>query len=167
MRRFLIAPALLTAGLGLGCDDASPVQEGPPPVGIVAEWAATHVNGGAVPDVLYLFDPELLDGKLVSVHITLDSARLVIREDGRYEHRIWASHWVGEPGGPPLERTLRFVHGDHGFWTEVSDEFRFESDWLQNHRMTGALDASGLAMRHGFTHGDPPVPVRYGRKEEP
>ena len=62
-----------------------------------------------------------------------------------------------------MERTLRFVHGDHGFWSGSIEDLRFESNWLQNHRMTGALEAGGLEMRHGFTHGDPAVSIRYGR----
>jgi hypothetical protein len=80
---------------------------------------------------------------------------------------VWASHWVGEPNGPPLKRTQRFVHGDHGVWTRRGEAIRFESEWLQNHRMTGTLGSVTLEMRHGFTHGDPPVPVRYARRSIP
>ena len=157
------AATLLLAGAVWACGDSSPTDDSPPPPSAVAEWKATHVAGVAVPGLLYLFDPDSINGQPVSVHIILDSAKLVVRGDGRYEHRIWASHWVGEPGGPPLERTVRFFHGDHGSWGGTSDALEFESEWLQNHRMTGALTPDALEMSHGFSHGDPPVAVRYGR----
>lgn len=162
MKSWTLTAMILVAAAAAACDGTSPTEQ-PPPEGVAAKWEATHVRGAALPDVLYRFDPDVVDGEIVSVHIILDSARLVIHDDGRYEHRIWASHWVGEPGGPPQERTLRFHHGDHGFWSDEDGALRFESNYLQNHRMTGALGASGaLEMQHGFTHGDPPVSIRYG-----
>jgi hypothetical protein len=156
-------PLLLRAAELPGAIAASLRKERPGPY-LSAAWAATHVNGQAMPGPLYLFDPDTLYGVPVSVHFIADSARLVILPNGRYRHSIWVSHWVGLPGGPPLERTLRLSHSDHGEWTRSGSGLEFESHYLQNHRMTGSFGEDGLLrMQHGFSHGDPPVPLVYGR----
>lgn len=134
----------------------------PQPQPLEGDWAVTHVRGAVVPAPLYVFDPTVLDGREVSVHFVVDSARIVIEAGGRYEHRVWVTQWLGEVGGPPLEPTLRFFHGDFGEWIRDGTALEFESHWLMNHRMTGSYASDGvLHMRHGFSHGDPQVQFRY------
>lgn len=159
-----MSAALVLSASAAACGE-DPAQVPVPPSDVAATWQVTHVRDGAVPDVLYLFDPEVVDGRVVSVHFILDSAELLIRADGRYEHRVRVSEWVGQPGGPPEERAFGFYHGDHGYWTRSGNDLFFESDYLQNHRMTGTIAHDGvLHMMHGFSHGDPAVPLRYGRR---
>ncbi|HEX2168487.1 MAG TPA: hypothetical protein VHG09_14730 [Longimicrobiales bacterium] len=147
-----------------GCDGEAPAEPVPQPQPLEGSWEATSVRDGDVPGVLYVFDPTSVDGREVSAHFIVDSSRLVIERAGRYEHRVWVTQWLGDVGGPPVERTLRFFHGDFGEWSRDGAALRFESHWLMNHRMTGSFGTDGvLHMQHGFSHGDPPVAFRYGR----
>jgi hypothetical protein len=140
----------------------STLRRQPPAAGPVGTWRAASVNGSAVPGRLYLFDPTELYGQEVSVHFIVDSAKIALHPTGRYTHQIWVGHWVGEVGGPPLARTLGLFHGDHGAWTRTGAVLEFESQWLQNHRMTGSYGSDGvLRMEHGFSHGDETAPFAY------
>lgn len=155
------------------CDSTTPAephpQPGPEPQPLAGSWSVTHVRGVAMPGaVLYVFDPATVNGRESSVHVLVDSSRLVITADGRYQHRTWATEWVGEVGGPPVAPWARWFHGDFGVWTRAGNALEFESGWLQNHTMTGTYADDGiLRMQHGFSHGDTPVAFRYGRTAAP
>jgi hypothetical protein len=135
-----------------------------PAAALPAAWHAASVDGRALPGVLYHFPSETLNGVPLSVHIIADSARMDILPNGMYSHRVWVSEWHGEPNGPPRERRLHYLHGDHGQWTRTGSELQFESFWLQNHRMNGTVGSDGtVRVQHGFTPGDAIVPFVYAR----
>ena len=171
MKRIASAVAALLLTLAcVACDGPAPSEPEPqpapqpsPPPSLPGAWHATHVRGRALPDVMYLFDPTTLNGQDVSAHFVVDSAKLTLDSIGGYQHRLWVTQWLGEPGGPPLYPTLRFFHGDFGEWSRAGTELSFESHWLQHHTMTGTFGTDGvLRMRHGFSHGDPRVEFVYG-----
>ena len=166
--RISIAGAMLLVGIaGAACDGGGATEPNPQPFPLGGAWAATHVLGLPMPGSMYVFDPDIVDGKAVSVHFVVDSSKLVIEPAGRYEHRVWVTQWLGDVGGPPVVPTLKFFHGDFGEWSRAGAQLSFESHWLMNHRMTGVLGTDGiLHMQHGFSHGDPPVEFRYGRRTE-
>ena len=153
------------------CDSTTPAepQPQPQPQPLTGSWSVTHVRGSAMPGaVLYVFDPATVNGREVSVHVLVDSSRLVIEAGGRYQHQTWATEWVGEVGGPPVTPSVRWFHGDFGQWTRTGSALEFESEWLQNHRMTGTYADDGiLRMQHGFSHGDSAVAFQYGRVAAP
>ena len=165
-KQIAVTAVLLLTLAGAGCDGGNPSEPEPRPTPqptLPGAWGATHVRGRALPDVMYLFDPTTVDGQDVSAHFIVDSAKLTLDSIGGYQHRLWVTQWLGEPGGPPLYPTLRFFHGDFGEWSRAGTELSFESHWLQNHRMTGTFGTDGvLRMRHGFSHGDPRVEFLYG-----
>jgi hypothetical protein len=128
-------------------------------------WTAARVRDRPMPDVLHRFDPDTVEGgRVVSIHLVVDSAKLELAPTGSYVHAIFASEWEGAPGGPPERRRFRHRYGDHGSWRREGAAIRLESGWLQNHRMEGALGADGvLRVRHGLTHGDEPAEFGYAR----
>ena len=162
-RRWLIAGSLLAALTG-ACDQPAPAEPDTPPPSLPGSWRGTHLRGTSLPAALHVFDPFIENGQPISVHWLVDSATIVMQPTGRYEHRIRVSEWGGAAGGPPEVLRLRLVHGDFGTWQRDGETIRFESEWLQNHRMTGSFGSDGvLNMQHGFGHGDPPVAFRYGK----
>lgn len=128
-------------------------------------WRASHVRDAQLPSAMHVIDPaELPDGRRVSVHAVIDSIFFRIDTPGTYEQRVYVSEWWGAPGGPPQTLNLRSMEYDRGDWQRHGDSIRFESGWMQNHRMQGSLGADGvLRMSHGLGHGSPPVDVRYQR----
>lgn len=120
-----------------------------------------------MPDAIYLFDPTEIDGRLVSIHIVIDSAKLTIMPTGRYAHSTWVGEWEGEVGGPPQLLKYRTALHDHGSWQREGFDLTFDSAWLQNHRMHGTFGLDGvLRMLHGVTHEDRPAEFQYERSAE-
>ena len=49
-------------------------------------------------------------------------------------------------------------------WTATGERIDLVSGWIQNHRITGVLDATGpLRLVHGLSPGDETAPIRYVR----
>jgi hypothetical protein len=159
---FLAVMAALLALLG-GCSDPGTAPAPGPDAPLHGTWRALELDGQALPARMYHFDPELLHGVPVSVHLMLDSARLQLLPGGGYVHRVWMSEWHGEPDGPPKVRLLRHHHYDHGLWDVTGAAIHLESGWLQNHRIDGTAGAAALHLKHGFSHGDEELPITYRR----
>lgn len=136
-----------------------------PAPSIVGAYRVTAVRGQPVPATIYSW-PEFVDGdRLVSIHLVVDSASLRLLANGTYQQAIHYREWEGPVGGGPTTVRHRFSVYDHGAFVRQDAALRFESGWLQNHRFAGAVtDAGGMELLHGLSHGDEPVPVRYGRR---
>jgi hypothetical protein len=169
MTRRMVVIALLLTTAAAACEEGSGPSEPPAPQPLPApvvtgEWDVTHVRDMPLPAAVFVEDTTTLDGRLLSVHFVVDSARIRVDAGGRYVHRVWATEWHGDPWGPPRVRIFQWYHGDFGAWQRDGVNLSFESEWLMNHRMTGTFAADGvLRMEHGFSPGDAPVPFRYGR----
>lgn len=128
----------------------------------VGDWRANAVRNLPLPTVVYAFDSEEVDGRLVSVHLVADSAGLRLLPTGRYEHWISYSEWLGPVGGGPTERRFRWRWSDHGIWHQSGLMVSFESNYYQNHRMTGEFAVAGpLRVDHGLGHNEPLAAFRY------
>lgn len=162
--RTRLALTMLSA-LTIACGDGVVEAPVPPPPVAVGAWRANAVHDLPLPATMYVWGPHDAYGYPASTHLLLDSAHFEIHDDSTYLHRIWASEWEGPVGGGPTTKRGAWFHGDYGVWTRAADSLAFESGYLQNHRMIGILgpDAGTLRMRHGFTHGDERVAVRYTR----
>jgi len=137
----------------------------PPPASIVGSYALTNAHGATPPAVVEVFPDVELDGRRVSVHFLVDSARVQPLGNQRYEHRIWSSEWEGPSNGAPAVRRLAYRHSDFGTWTRDETLLRFESGWLQNHRVLGTTyGPSAIELLHGLAPGDAAVPFRYRRE---
>lgn len=138
-----------------------------PPPTVVGRYRATAMHDQPLPRV-YIMDPEFDNGNaIVSHHVIIDSARVWLRSNGSYQHRIWYSHWEGPARGGPVVRLVGLVHNDFGTWTEAGVQLTLASGWLQNHVMLGERAANNvgpLRLNHGISHGDAPVPLRYVRE---
>jgi hypothetical protein len=138
-----------------------------PPASVVGTYRATAMHDQPLPRV-YIMDPEFFNGvKLVSHHLFIDSARVWLRSNGSYQHRIWYSHWEGPVGGGPEMRLISLSHSDFGSWTAAGTQLTLESGYLQNHVIRGERAANNigpLRLDHGISHGDEPVPLRYVRE---
>ncbi|MCC7004232.1 MAG: hypothetical protein IT357_18910 [Gemmatimonadaceae bacterium] len=134
------------------------------PAAPVGTWHADAVAEAPMPSAIYVFDPVVLDGDTVSVHFIVDTARITLLPTGRYEHAIRYSEWIGPKSGGPTQRRFRWQWNDFGTWTRNGIQVAFESGYYQNHRMTAEFAGTGpLRVRHGLSHGDPPVGLRYVR----
>lgn len=135
------------------------------PVAPVGTWRADAVADAPMPAAIYVFDPFVLDGDTVSVHFIVDTASITLHPTGRYVHAIRYSEWIGPKNGAPTHRRFRWQWNDFGTWTHNGTQVAFESGYFQNHRMAGDFAGSGpLRVRHGLSHGDPPVGLRYIRQ---
>lgn len=135
------------------------------PVAPVGSWRADAVADAPMPAAIYVFDPVVLEGDTVSVHFIVDTAHITLHPTGRYVHAIRYSEWIGPKSGGPTHRRYRWQWNDHGTWTRNGTEVAFESGYFQNHRMAGDFAGTGpLRIRHGLSHGDPPVGLRYVRQ---
>ena len=135
------------------------------PAAPVGTWRADAVADAPMPSAIYVFDPFVLEGDTVSVHFIVDSAWVTLHPTGRYVHAIRYSEWRGPKGGAPTHLRFRWQWNDFGTWTRNGTQVAFESGYFQNHRMAGEFDGSGpLRVRHGLSHGDPPVGLRYVRE---
>lgn len=137
----------------------------PPAPSIFGSWHASAVSGDPLPRVVRVEDPYEEQGVLKSIHIIVDSARIGLHPTGQYTHRVWFSEWEGPPGGAPTTKRFDWFHGDFGFFVRQGTAIATESNWLQNHRMTGSLAAPEQPMQllHGLGHGDTPFPFQYAR----
>ncbi|MBX3173700.1 MAG: hypothetical protein KF709_04775 [Gemmatimonadaceae bacterium] len=135
-----------------------------PPPTMFGEYRVATVNGHPLPSAMYVFPDVEVDGRRFSTHYLVDSARLALHPNGQYQQGIYYSEWEGEPNGPPTTLLYRAYTGDFGTWTRSGTQLAFESGYLQNHRFSGNSEGpTGLALLHGLSHGDPPVPVTYAR----
>jgi hypothetical protein len=138
-----------------------------PPLGVVGRWRAATLNDQALP-ATYTSDPEIDAGAgVVSRHIIIDSAFVVMFANNTYRQLVFFSEWEGEANGPPKFPVYDEVATDFGSWSRNGAALMFESAWLQNKTMQGEASlgaALPLRLDHGITHGDPPVPLRYARQ---
>lgn len=136
-----------------------------PEPSIVGTYRVTEVRGQPAPAPIYVFHDYPEDGRLKSIFLIVDSARVQLAGNGRYTHRIHVTEWEGPNGGAPERVRFRFVIGDFGAWTREGTLLRFTSGWIQNFTFSGTTyDAQRMELLHGLSHGDPPVPVRYARE---
>ncbi|MFN0100061.1 MAG: hypothetical protein ACKVS7_15425 [Gemmatimonadaceae bacterium] len=146
-----------------GSMDAT-LRQSAAPVAPVGTWRADAVADRPVPSAVYVFDPAEVDGDTVSIHLIVDSAWITLHPTGRYEHAIRYSEWIGPRSGAPTHRRFRWQWNDFGTWTRTGTQVALESGFFQNHRVAGDFVGGGpLRLRHGLTHGDPPVGLRYVR----
>lgn len=136
-----------------------------PPKTAAGAWRASAVGANPVPSTVYVFTGVIEDGREISSHFVLDSARLQLLPSGRYLHRVWYTEWEGDVGGPPRSVRVRFYHSDFGAWSHTEGAVRLESGWIQNYRLSGTLDSPADAVRlaHGLTPGDEVVAISYTR----
>lgn len=136
-----------------------------PPASIFGEWHATAAAGEPLPRVFTVTNSYLEDGVLKSIHAIVDSARIRLHPTGQYTHRVWYSEWEGVPDGPPVSKRTNWYHGDFGYFVRQGTAVSTESNWLQNHRMTGTLEGPDhpLQLTHPFSAGETPVPYLYVR----
>jgi len=160
--------ATITLALpGIGANDrvVSVLGHAAVPPGPVGTWAIEAVRDAAIPSAMYIFDDYEENGVLMSIHLVVDSAVIVLHPNGTYQQRIHFREWAGLPGGPPATVRFVWVARDFGSWTRVGTTLDFESGWLEGLRMAGEFGADGkLRMQHGISHGDEWVPVRYARR---
>lgn len=151
-------------GFGEGYVLATLRTSSPPPA-VVGSYRVTHVQGAQVPSAIYVFNNhDDGDGRIVSIHLVIDSVKLELRHTGQYQHAIYHTEWEGENFGPPTTVRSRWATFDFGSWTRNGGSLSFESGWLQNLRFGGTATAGGtLELQHGISHGDEPVPMRYAR----
>jgi hypothetical protein len=135
-----------------------------PEPSVVGTYRVTEVRGQPVPAALWVENDYEEDGQRYSVHLIVDSARLVLNGGYRYTHVIHYSEWFGPNNGPPTQRRYRAKTEDYGRWTRDDRLLRFTSNWLENHAFAGTTyDPRHMELLHGLSHGDMPVPVRYAR----
>lgn len=140
------------------------VRTVPPEAPIAGTYAVTHVRGTVVPAAMHVFNDYPEDGRLLSIHYVVDSTRLVLYANQRYEHVIHYAEWDGPNRGAPTRLRRRAVHQDFGVWQRDGTLLRFESAWWQNHRFSGTTyGPQSMELLHGLAHGDVAVPVRYAR----
>jgi len=131
----------------------------PAPVAF-GDWRADAVREQPVPQTMYVFT-DSIDGREITAHFVLDSARFGLYPTGSYVHVVWYSEWHETAGGP-RELRVRYYHGDFGMWTRTGQQLDTESGWIQNHRMTGNFSGNTvLRIQHGLSPGDELVSVRY------
>jgi hypothetical protein len=137
----------------------------PPPASVFGEWHATTVGGAPLPQVVDVTDPYEEGGVLKSIHMIVDSARIALHPTGQYTHRLWYSEWEGVPGGGPTSKRANWYHGDFGYFVRTGTALATESNWLQNHRMTGTLTEPMQPMQllHPIGHGGAPAAYQYVR----
>lgn len=137
-----------------------------PALSLAGRWRAAVMNDQPLP-ATYTSDPEIDAGAgLVSRHIRIDSAFVLLYANRSYRQLVFYSEWEGEVNGPPLRRVYGEVSTDFGSWSGDAAALMLESGYLQNKRIQGdaALGAAmPLRLNHGITHGDPPATLRYVR----
>jgi hypothetical protein len=148
---------------GVAVSELRPSRPAP---GVVGRWRAVLMNDQALP-ATYTSDPEIDAGAgIVSRHIIIDSAFVVLFANNSYRQLVFFSEWEGEANGAPRVPVYAEVATDFGSWSRAGDALTLESGWLQNKRIEGDASlgtALPLRLHHGITHGDPPVPLRYAR----
>ncbi len=146
---------------------AATVRVVPPTEPVLGTFRVTTVRGMQVPAAMYVFNDYVEGNDTMSVHLIVDSTRLVLRGNRQYEHVIHYSEWVGPNRGAPERRRYSATRGDFGEWTRTGTLLQFESGWLQNHRFAGTVyNSTAMELLHGLSHGDDVVPVRYARVED-
>jgi hypothetical protein len=140
------------------------VRTEPPPAPLTGTYRATAVRGVSLPAPIQVFHDHEEDGRLLSIHLIVDSVRLVLQGNHRYAQVLHYTEWEGPNRGAPTRVRFRWRLADFGQWTRTGSAVRFESGWLQHHRFAGLVEPAGaLALEHGLSHGDEPAPVRYTR----
>lgn len=145
----------------------STLRRTPAPLSVAGRWRAISLDGVPLP-ATYTSDPEIDAGAgVVSRHILIDSAVVILRPNNRYEQLVYYSEWEGPANGAPQSRVYAEIATDFGTWDRTGTGGLFlSSGWLQNKTMAGEpLDAANTSLRlsHGITHSDPPVAFRYAR----
>ncbi len=139
----------------------------PPTLTVVGRWRANALRGAALPATL-TSDPEIDDGtgRIVSRHIVVDSAIVLLYANDSYRHRIYYSEWEGPANGERQTLVDASMMDDYGSWSRDGVVMTLNSAWLQNHLIFGEVSAATIApmvLNHGLSHGDPPAPFRYVR----
>lgn len=170
--RSALGALMLVAACGGTTDPSSPTPGTPTPGGPnpglpstrTQVWRATDVAGTALPAAAYSFDNEpVAPNRTV---LQLDSARITVDAQGRYEHRVWYSEWrSANPAlGLSYVRVIGLNHYDHGTMRVNGASVQLESGWIQNHRISGSQNGVGrLRLDHGLVPGDPLLNVGYAQ----
>jgi hypothetical protein len=138
----------------------------PPALTVVGRWRATALRGLPLPATLTV-DPEIDAGNgIVSRHIVVDSARVLLYANNSYRHRIYYTEWEGPANGEKQTVVDDYSTDDVGSWSRDGVTMVLQSSWLQNHIIVGEVSAATIApmvLNHGLSHGDPPAAFRYVR----
>lgn len=136
------------------------------PPAVTGAFEILTVLDQPVPATMYVFNDVAMEGRVVSIHLIVDSARVDLWSNGTYTHRIHYSEWEGPNHGAPSALRYQWNFHDYGFFTRgPGAAIEFHSNWLENHQFAGTVDpADGMDLQHGLGHGDPPVPVHYTRR---
>ena len=143
------------------------------PASPVGAWRMARVREVPLPAAMHIFNDHIEDGRVMSIHIVVDSTHLVLSGNRHYRQTVYYTEWEGPNHGHAERPRLRARLGDHGVWALLGAQLHFESNYLQNHRFGGTTlavagtERSVLALQHGLSHGDEPVPVRYERVDMP
>ncbi len=145
----------------------SVLRSTPPALTVVGRWQANALRGMPLPATL-TSDAEIDrgDGTIVSLHIVVDSARVLLYANNSYRHRIYYSQWEGPPHGERQTKMDSYATDDYGTWSRDGVVMTLHSAWLQNHLIFGEVSAATIApmvLNHGLSHGDPPAAFRYVR----
>lgn len=160
-----IAAAMLVAACGGATDPVSPTPGGPNPGTPSTRpqiWRATDLAGTTLPAAAYRFENEPVAPN--GTVIQLDSARIQVDAQGRYEHRVWYSEWRSpNPAlGLGYTRIIGLSHYDHGTLRVSGSSVELESGWIQNLRVRGWQNGVGrMRLDHGLIPGDPLLNVGY------
>lgn len=145
----------------------SVLRQTPPPPTIVGRWVANALRDEPLP-ATYFLEPEFDTGNgIVSSHIVIDSAVVILYANERYLQRVFFSQWFGPANGPRQWKQISLMETDFGTWTKTGTLMHLASGWLQNKVITGEAAANligPLRLDHGITHGDEPAPFRYVRQ---
>lgn len=144
----------------------STLRRSPPPLTVAGRWRASDLRDLPLPATLEV-DPEFdLGDRIVSKHIVIDSATVVLYANGSYRQRIYHTQWEGPANGAMETKDGSWEYTDYGSWTREGIALRLESGLLQNHFILGEASAEPvgpLRLEHGIGHGDTPAPFRYQR----
>lgn len=139
VRPDLLFPLSLCLLVACGDEDSGPNDPAPPPAA-VGQWVATALEGSALPAVAY-------EGPLGGpgrYRLLLDSSRLTVRNDGRYERVDWTTEQqsANPSAGVPWQTVLPSQLDDFGTWSSTTSGLAFESAFFENLRFTGTYDAT-------------------------
>lgn len=148
---------------GVVATAAITVRADAPMPDVTGHWLLDRVGDSPTP-MVYWYGKETIDGRLVDVHIFVDSARATVSADGRYTRRYFFSE---RHDGQLM---FRYGWGDHGRWTlrrdTVSGGILVEmvSEWIQHLRTDGAFVDGQFQLQEQLYAGEDRFATRWRRR---